>query len=46
MTVRLKTVGGRAGRAPSCAPPWCAPLLTSRRHIDLLRVCSAIGPRR
>ncbi|WP_256105937.1 putative leader peptide [Streptomyces sp. ODS05-4] len=22
------------------------PLLTSRRHIDLLRVCSAAGPRR
>ncbi|MFJ3899863.1 putative leader peptide [Streptomyces sp. NPDC090083] len=21
----------------------CSPLLTSRRHIDLLRVCSAIG---
>ncbi|WP_328869149.1 hypothetical protein OHT76_03045 [Streptomyces sp. NBC_00287] len=21
-----------------------SPLLTSRRHIDLLRVCSAIGP--
>ncbi|MEW2246369.1 MULTISPECIES: putative leader peptide [unclassified Streptomyces] len=26
----------RAGRSP---------LLTSRRHIDLLRVCSAISPR-
>ncbi|MGW1591179.1 putative leader peptide [Streptomyces sp. NPDC002386] len=36
--VRVETVAGRAGRTP---PP--APLLTSRLHIDLLRVCSAIG---
>ncbi|MET7289423.1 putative leader peptide [Streptomyces sp. NPDC005573] len=35
---RLKTVTGPAGRTPLCAP-----LLTSRLHIDLLRVCSAIG---
>ncbi|MFJ8545070.1 putative leader peptide [Streptomyces sp. NPDC093586] len=26
----------------SC-PPGPSPLLTSRRHIDLLRVCSAVG---
>ncbi|MEU6812038.1 hypothetical protein ABZ920_24300 [Streptomyces sp. NPDC046831] len=26
--------------------PRSLPLLTSRRHIDLLRVCSAAGPRR
>ncbi|MEU5539595.1 putative leader peptide [Streptomyces sp. NPDC020362] len=39
--VRLRTVTGRAGRTPLRAP-----LLTSRRHIDLLRVCSAISPRR
>lgn len=32
---RLETVTGRVSRTP--APP----LLTSRRHIDLLRVCSA-----
>ncbi|MFE9612436.1 putative leader peptide [Streptomyces sp. NPDC006012] len=31
------TSTGRSGRAPSL------PLLTSRRHIDLQRVCSAIG---
>lgn len=30
---RLETVTGRAD--------WSSPLLTSRRHIDLLRVCSA-----
>ncbi|MFF2202360.1 putative leader peptide [Streptomyces sp. NPDC058145] len=35
---RLETVAGRAGRTPPRAP-----LLTSRLHIDLLRVCSAIG---
>ncbi|MFJ9903339.1 putative leader peptide [Streptomyces sp. NPDC101152] len=34
---RLAPVTVRAGRSP---------LLTSRRHIDLLRVCSAISPRR
>ncbi|MFI2204168.1 putative leader peptide [Streptomyces sp. NPDC020192] len=38
---RLETVTGLAGRTPLSAP-----LLTSRRHIDLLRVCSAISPRR
>ncbi|MEU0005375.1 putative leader peptide [Streptomyces sp. NPDC006314] len=38
---RLGTVTGRAGRVPLRAP-----LLTSRRHIDLLRVCSAISGRR
>ncbi|MFD8294745.1 hypothetical protein ACWEVM_15210 [Streptomyces bauhiniae] len=52
---RLETVTGRSGRTPSRAPllkaPLLkapvlkAPLLTSRLHIDLLRVCSAIGPR-
>ncbi|MEV5880443.1 putative leader peptide [Streptomyces sp. NPDC052101] len=35
---RLGTVIGPAGRTPLCAP-----LLTSRLHIDLLRVCSAIS---
>ncbi|WP_281250167.1 putative leader peptide [Streptomyces monashensis] len=38
---RLASVTGRTGRTPLRAP-----LLTSRRHIDLLRVCSAISPRR
>ncbi|WP_373312278.1 putative leader peptide [Streptomyces aurantiogriseus] len=33
----LERVTGRASRAA-----WSSPLLTSRRHIDLLRVCSAI----
>ncbi|MER8032389.1 MULTISPECIES: putative leader peptide [Streptomyces] len=42
---RLETVTGRSGRTPSRAPLLKAPLLTSRLHIDLLRVCSAIGPR-
>lgn len=47
---RLETVTGRSGRTPSHAPllkapVLKAPLLTSRLHIDLLRVCSAIGPR-
>ncbi|MEU6385931.1 hypothetical protein ABZ847_20500 [Streptomyces bauhiniae] len=47
---RLETVTGHSGRTPSRAPllkaPLLkAPLLTSRLHIDLLRVCSAIGPR-
>ncbi|MFI7498611.1 putative leader peptide [Streptomyces sp. NPDC049687] len=36
----LETVTGRANRTA-----WSSPLLTSRRHIDLQRVCSAIGPR-
>ncbi|WP_338060146.1 putative leader peptide [Streptomyces fulvoviolaceus] len=36
---RLETVIGLVSRtSPS------SPLLTSRRHIDLLRVCSAIRP--
>ncbi|MFC9279800.1 putative leader peptide [Streptomyces collinus] len=38
---RLRTVDGRAGRTPLRGP-----LLTSRLHIDLLRVCSAIGLQR
>ncbi|MGW4286868.1 putative leader peptide [Streptomyces sp. NPDC004673] len=42
---RLETVTGRISRTPSRAPLLKAPLLTSRLHIDLLRVCSAIGPR-
>ncbi|MEU3841062.1 MULTISPECIES: putative leader peptide [unclassified Streptomyces] len=29
---------------PAHARASRSPLLTSRRHIDLLRVCSAIGP--
>ncbi|MGW0816651.1 putative leader peptide [Streptomyces viridiviolaceus] len=36
--VRLKPVTSRASRRPAASP-----LLTSRRHIDLLRVCSAIS---
>ncbi|MFI8304960.1 putative leader peptide [Streptomyces sp. NPDC085927] len=35
---RLEPVTGRVNRAPRRSL-----LLTSRRHIDLLRVCSAIG---
>ena len=31
------------GSRLSPPPPVSSPLLTSRRHIDLLRVCSAIG---
>ncbi|MFI6934945.1 putative leader peptide [Streptomyces sp. NPDC050287] len=31
-----------SGRVSRTSPP--SPLLTSRRHIDLLRVCSAISP--
>ncbi|MFE2042862.1 putative leader peptide [Streptomyces sp. NPDC059477] len=38
---RLEPVTSRASRRPRRSP-----LLTSRRHIDLLRVCSAIGRRR
>ncbi|MGW3953186.1 putative leader peptide [Streptomyces sp. NPDC004752] len=34
---RRGTSTGRSRRAPSL------PLLTSRRHIDLLRVCSALS---
>ncbi|GHD24526.1 putative leader peptide [Streptomyces galbus] len=32
------TRASRTGRTT-----WSSPLLTSRRHIDLQRVCSAIG---
>ncbi|MER6331501.1 putative leader peptide [Streptomyces sp. NPDC001034] len=39
---RLEAVTGRAGRTPSRTSP-STPLLTSRRHIDLLRVSSALG---
>ncbi|MFH8337101.1 putative leader peptide [Streptomyces sp. AM6-12] len=35
---RLEAVTGRAGRTPTRGP-----LLTSRRHIDLLRVASAMA---
>ncbi|MFJ8105792.1 putative leader peptide [Streptomyces sp. NPDC096132] len=35
----LETATGRASRTA-----WSSPLLTSRRHIDLQRVCSAISP--
>ncbi|MFC8712599.1 MULTISPECIES: putative leader peptide [unclassified Streptomyces] len=35
---RLEPVTGRASRTPRPSP-----LLTSRRHIDLLRVCSAMS---
>ncbi|MGV9992111.1 putative leader peptide [Streptomyces sp. NPDC003374] len=35
---RLESVTGRTSRTPRPSP-----LLTSRRHIDLQRVCSAIG---
>ncbi|WP_167391747.1 putative leader peptide [Streptomyces humi] len=43
---RLRVVTGTERR--ECRTPWPAslltsPLLTSRRHIDLLRVCSAIS---
>ncbi|MFC4503533.1 MULTISPECIES: putative leader peptide [Streptomyces] len=36
---RLETAIGRVNRTA-----WSSPLLTSRRHIDLQRVCSAISP--
>ncbi|WP_367221327.1 putative leader peptide [Streptomyces sp. 16-176A] len=46
---RLEPGTGRASRSRTARPssprissPRTAPLLTSRRHIDLLRVCSAI----
>ncbi|MEW2300469.1 hypothetical protein AB0958_10920 [Streptomyces sp. NPDC006655] len=43
---RLRTVTG--GERRECRTPWptpllVSPLLTSRLHIDLLRVCSAIS---
>ncbi|MEU6242241.1 MULTISPECIES: putative leader peptide [unclassified Streptomyces] len=43
--VRLVTVSGPMGRRASCVPLRIvkSPLLTSRRHIDLLRVSSAIS---
>ncbi|WP_374118655.1 putative leader peptide [Streptomyces sp. 8L] len=34
----------RTRRAATTAAVPALPLLTSRRHIDLLRVCSAAGP--
>ncbi|WP_328752163.1 putative leader peptide [Streptomyces sp. NBC_00285] len=37
---RLEPAVGRVSRTSRPSP-----LLTSRRHIDLQRVCSAIGPR-
>ncbi|MFK0173862.1 putative leader peptide [Streptomyces sp. NPDC090306] len=49
---RPEAVTGRGRRAPrgplplvppAAVPAPASPLLTSRRHIDLLRVCSAIG---
>ncbi|MFD8718840.1 hypothetical protein EDD90_1000 [Streptomyces sp. Ag109_O5-1] len=40
---RLRTVTGRQRRESRTSCP--APLLTSRLHIDLLRVCSAISRR-
>ncbi|MDX3116762.1 MULTISPECIES: putative leader peptide [Streptomyces] len=36
---RLEPIVGRATRTAGSSP-----LLTSRRHIDLQRVCSAMGP--
>ncbi|WP_343243693.1 putative leader peptide [Streptomyces sp. SID13726] len=36
---RLESAVGRVSRTSGPSP-----LLTSRRHIDLQRVCSAIGP--
>ncbi|MEU0407513.1 putative leader peptide [Streptomyces griseorubiginosus] len=36
---RLESATGRVSRTSGPSP-----LLTSRRHIDLLRVCSAIRP--
>ncbi|MEU2426427.1 hypothetical protein ABZ619_36385 [Streptomyces sp. NPDC007851] len=44
---RLRAVTGskrREHRTPRPAPLLTSPLLTSRLHIDLLRVCSAISP--
>lgn len=38
---RVRTLTGRPRR--ESRTPWTAPLLTSRLHIDLQRVCSAIG---
>ncbi|MEV5843263.1 hypothetical protein AB0M32_15000 [Streptomyces sp. NPDC051985] len=37
----MRTLTGRPRRASRT--PWTAPLLTSRLHIDLQRVCSAIS---
>ncbi|MEV7127741.1 putative leader peptide [Streptomyces sp. NPDC093260] len=41
---RLEPVTDRASRSRTARPssPRTAPLLTSRRHIDLLRVSSAV----
>ncbi|MET9085472.1 hypothetical protein ABZX77_26910 [Streptomyces sp. NPDC004237] len=38
---RVRTLTGRPRR--ESRTPWTAPLLTSRLHIDLQRVCSAIS---
>ncbi|MET9099177.1 MULTISPECIES: putative leader peptide [Streptomyces] len=38
---RQEPATGRASRTS-----WSSPLLTSRRHIDLQRVCSAISAQR
>ena len=38
---RVRTLTGRPRR--ESRTPWAAPLLTSRLHIDLQRVCSAIS---
>jgi hypothetical protein len=38
----MRLSGVRICRAATAAAP-ALPLLTSRRHIDLLRVCSAAG---
>ncbi|MER6226294.1 hypothetical protein ACWDFR_04225 [Streptomyces sp. 900105755] len=40
---RLRTLTGRQRRESPA--PWTAPLLTSRRHLDLLRMCGATGRR-
>ncbi|MFJ3772035.1 putative leader peptide [Streptomyces sp. NPDC090075] len=37
----MRTLTGRPRR--ESRTPWAAPLLTSRLHIDLQRVCSAIS---
>ncbi|MEV5549689.1 putative leader peptide [Streptomyces sp. NPDC052309] len=39
---RLQPATSRVSRTPGPSLPP-SPLLTSRRHIDLLRVCSAIS---
>jgi hypothetical protein len=39
----MRLSGVRTSRAAPAAAVPALPLLTSRRHIDLLRVCSAAG---